>query len=528
MNSLFDLFAHYKLFIETSTWMYPQALGFLKISLPEILQKQKKQIHLCSCTQEEINKFLAAADPGVRMNAKTAVSLINGFVQSNQIKTFGSHSDSPKTVIEQLMSFANLAIITQDVNLARQLEQLNIHFHGKKSIVVLYITGNGSLSYWKFSSVKPIPLGTNVDLTKEILLKVNHLPTEGDYVFTAQNDRLKLMQMLGGGGEGKVYLTEHKMVAKIFDKNRITKARSEKLQLMLSVPCNNQGICWPKAVLFNSNKEFIGYLMENADGKRMQPAMLSKPSITRNFPGWTRIHLVQLCLAILEKVLYLHQQNVIIGDLNPLNILIKDESHVFFVDTDSFQIGNFPCPVGTAPFIAPDIQDKDFSKFLRSIDHDHFAIAILLFMTLLPGMHPYSHKGGATAEENIRKGHFPYRFRKTPGTLIPDGPWRNIWSHLPSRLREMFHNTFREGWRYTAKAWIQAMNSYKEELKKGTSSNDVFPSTIKIPADKRIITDCKSCGNTHIAHAELVKGHGSLCPKCQEETNAKRLLKAKY
>ena len=44
-------------------------------------------------------------------------------------------------------------------------------------------------------------------------------------------------------------------------------------------------------------------------------------------------------------MVYLHERNIIMGDINALNILVVSPTEVYFVDTDSYQIEEFPCPV---------------------------------------------------------------------------------------------------------------------------------------------------------------------------------------
>ena len=66
------------------------------------------------------------------------------------------------------------------------------------------------------------------------------------------------------------------------------------------------------------------------------------------------------------------------GDLNPTNIMVKFSEKVFFVDTDSYQIEDFPCPVGTPDYTAPEIQNRKKYDFLRSIGNENFAVATLL------------------------------------------------------------------------------------------------------------------------------------------------------
>ena len=99
--------------------------------------------------------------------------------------------------------------------------------------------------------------------------------------------------------------------------------------------------------------------------------------------------------------------NIIIGDINPLNILVKSPTEVYFVDTDSYQVENYPCPVGTIEFTPPELQGKNYETFLRSFENEYFAIATLVFMILLPGKSPYTQQGGGDPAANIRAMEFP-------------------------------------------------------------------------------------------------------------------------
>lgn len=92
----------------------------------------------------------------------------------------------------------------------------------------------------------------------------------------------------------------------------------------------------------------------------------------------------------MKKVDYLHERNIILGDINPANILVVSPKEVYFVDTDSYQIENFPCPVGTDNFTAREIQGKNYAEFLHMMGNEYFALATLLFMIIVPGKPPYS------------------------------------------------------------------------------------------------------------------------------------------
>jgi len=74
-------------------------------------------------------------------------------------------------------------------------------------------------------------------------------------------------------------------------------------------------------------------------------------------------------------------------------ILVKDENKVYFIDTDSFQIEGYPCPVGMISYTRPLHHKKRYNSYLRTKADDIFAVTILVFQILMLGKHPYSFKG---------------------------------------------------------------------------------------------------------------------------------------
>jgi len=224
--------------------------------------------------------------------------------------------------------------------------------------------------------------------------------------------------------------------------------------------------------------------MNAAKGKSMQRCMFVKQRLMQNFPTWNRYNLVKLAITWLEKVTKLHQRDILIGDINPNNFLIVSDTEVYFVDTDSYQIKDYVCPVGMANFTAPEIQNSDFTSFYRTPQHEYFAIATLLFMILLPGKPPFSHQGGGDPRENIRERAFPYPLGEISGQAAPPGPWRFIWSHLPFKTKEAFYNCFTKDIRISADEWLELMRSYKHALEVGYlsssgGSHDLFPAVFK-------------------------------------------------
>lgn len=356
------------------------------------------------------------------------------------------------------------------------------------------------------------------------------IPAEGDSVQTSSYGNIPLRAKISSGGEGCIYAIDKKHVCKIYYREKLSSLKQQKLEWMVRQNITKQGICWPKDIVYNRRGEFVGFLMERAEGKPMQVAMFIKPLLQKNFSYWTRNHLVELAITVLEKIQYLHENKIIMGDINPLNILIKNEKEVFFVDTDSYQVGRFPCPVGTVHFTPPELQGKNYGEFLRTPEHEYFAVATLVFMILLPGKPPYSHQGGESPAENIRNKDFSYPFGNHSTKKAPDGPWRFIWSNLPYKIKQAFYAAFHEDQRIPTEAWLKLMQYYRYLLAQNYTTDVIFPNHFKIvdPMTAR----CSKCGQEEVVNKDWVQklntqGKQYLCQDCRERINLEKLSKQK-
>lgn len=275
--------------------------------------------------------------------------------------------------------------------------------------------------------------------------------------------------------------------------------------------------------------------MPRAAGLTMQSAMFVKPKLEKTFPNWKRRDLVNVAGTFIDHIDYLHGLNIIVGDINPLNLLVtEDSTKVWIVDTDSFQIENFPCPVGTVNFTPPEIQGKSYSEFLRTQEQELFAVATMIFMILLPGKPPYSQQGGGSPAENIKSKNFPYRFQRNAsqdapdvdGKNAPQGSWQFIWSSLPSSIKGAFFSTFRENKRTTVVEWTNFLVDYRERIDRGNWTNDLFPSGFRIrdPVQSR----CSKCLINFPAERRWVEklnleSKPVWCPDCAGRARVERL-----
>ena len=333
--------------------------------------------------------------------------------------------------------------------------------------------------------------------------------------------RIRLEKKLAEGGEGSVFTTSLSgYVAKVYQRDKLTSDRKEKLTRMISKTISYEGICFPEALILNTSGEFVGYLMQQASGYELGKSVFQPKLLQQKFPNWTKRETVELCMTILKKIRYLNDRNVILGDINPANILVVSPTKVYFVDCDSYQIEGYPCPVGTANFTPPEAQGRDYKTFLRTQEMENFAIATLLFMIMLPGKPPYSAVGGASPERNIRDGVFPYPHKETETDRTPPGKWGYIWSHMSYKMRLAFYESFRKGEkhfapsnRYNASEWLEQFKDYKYALDLMVQ-NDEMATMIFPTREKK--KKCKDCEQFYIPDRN---NYTPYCPRCDAKHN---------
>ncbi|SHH23804.1 CFI-box-CTERM domain-containing protein [Clostridium grantii] len=572
LNNLEYYFSNYKIFIDTCSLLHFASDQFWLHVVP-IIQKTANKVIIPIRAMEEIKKHCTNTDkPELKKKAQSALENLNRLISAGLLELRGEETDNFadnvfQVVFTKFRMTHKLLLITQDGDLAADIYNLNnIKSVKANPVYVKRINKYGYLSNFDFNqnqskervgkskevSTKKIQeeetilenetfaLCKKITNISDVKLPVSKIPNAGEsgYVFSGEKEvEIKLIEAVASGGEGSIFTTNTPYVAKIYKKEKLDKRKYEKIKLMLSRDIKCEGICYPVACLHNNDKQFVGYLMPKANGKELQKSLFIKPLFLKNFPTWKKRDVVELCVTILEKIKYLHDRNIIMGDINPANILVVSPKEVYFVDTDSYQIEGFPCPVGTINYTAPEIQRKNFDSFLRTLGNENFAVVTLLFMIMLPGKPPYSQQGGESPIDNIVKMDFSYPFGEQSNKKTPDGPWRFIWSHLTYDLKESFYQTFRkdgetstEKTRLSVDEWLSKFKYYLDLLDSGKlgkqdkMSEELFPNRHKknpkvtyvkctlchreVPEETCRNGICKECLNT----GEVYK-----CSKCGKE-----------
>ncbi len=346
---------------------------------------------------------------------------------------------------------------------------------------------------------------SNVTRISDDPLCVRDIPGENGKTYTRDGNEFVLRDLISSGGEGAVYRTafSDRLVAKIYKEGKITRRKERKIELMLEKNLRHDGICFPVEILYNGRGEFVGYLMPRAEGDTLKNSLFGKLQFMDHFPQWKKYDVVELALTILQKIEYLHDQGILMGDIKGENILVEDSKNVYFVDTDSYQIGEFPCPVISEEFTPPELIGRSCGSRLRTVGNENFAVATLLFKIVMQGINPYSHVGGGSPLENIRKMNFSFPFGRsnfqTPGGST--GPYFCCWDHLSMKIREAFFNTFSrngnmstEDTRPDVRKWIEIFSMYDHHLRNhlspGDESNKVYPESLRVKEGEGIF--CKA------------------------------------
>jgi len=574
-NMLEHFVSSYKIFMDTSSLLSPYADKFFANLVP-LLTKYNANIVIPKRVIDELYKHQAnTTNPDLAKKAYRALKNIQTLLQNRQVDVRGEESDNFADNVFQVVFTKfrinnKLLLITEDNGLAQDIMALNNNQSVRgKSVSAKRLSKYGYLAAYSWESAQPKTVRPVVKSSaptphsfpafkvcagmmpeKDALLNVSSIPGANDqvYVFTNDWQLVRLGEKIASGGEGTIYRTNSNYVAKIYKKEHITRLKQEKIRKMLEFKLQCNGICFPVAAVYNTQKQFVGYLMPIAQGKELQRSVFIKPIFLKTFPNWKRRDTVELCITILEKIKYLHDRNIMMGDINPANVLVVSPKEVHFVDTDSYQIETLPCPVGTINFTAPEIQGKRYSDFLRTVGNENFAVATLLFMIMLPGKAPYAQQGGGDPIANIKGMNFSYPLGDQGSKQTPDGPWRFIWSHLTYDIKKAFYNTFRDGGensteqtRLGVDEWLKLFRYYLRLLDEGKlreqdpMSEELFPTRHKLNPNVTYIK-CRLCGEQvneksareGICRSCMDDGEVVRCKRCGKEfifTNYQKYVK---
>jgi len=283
---------------------------------------------------------------------------------------------------------------------------------------------------------------------------------------TSSGQRIETDVLLAKGGEGEIWTIkgDPSQVAKIYFTKCRTPERGAKIKAMVANPPKDEtrnfnpphvSIAWPTTLLYDQG-DFVGYLMprieDSSDIFQVFNTKVRAKSSLAHF-DLRYMHRVAQNFAIALHAL--HERGDVMGDVNQKNVLVTDTAMVTLVDTDSFQIqdGNriFRCTVGVPDYTPPELHGLKLDAIDRSVEHDRFGLAILIFQLLMNGFHPFT---GAPKDPNfsveggiylycIKNGIFPYQ----DNSKIKPPPQAPAITNLHPDLQALFVRCFVAGHR---------------------------------------------------------------------------------
>lgn len=184
---------------------------------------------------------------------------------------------------------------------------------------------------------------------------------------------------LTSGGEGSIYV-KGGLAFKVYNdsKKMIPVGKIQELSVL-----NHPSIIKPEDILIDANNKPVGYTMKFVKDTYALCQLFTKSFRDRN--KFTPEMALDIVRKLQETVKYVHDNKILIVDLNELNFLTSDDfKHIYAIDVDSYQTPGFP-----ATALMESIRDRHTQGF--STLTDWFAFAILSFQLFI-GIHPYKGK----------------------------------------------------------------------------------------------------------------------------------------
>ena len=292
--------------------------------------------------------------------------------------------------------------------------------------------------------------------------------------YDSKNQPYVLAERVGSGGEGTVFLCpdDPQTVAKIYHEP-ISDEKGRKLRWMADNKDEQllKVAAWIVDTLHDApDGKVVGFLMPNVKAKEIHE-LYSLKSRRVYFPEATWQFLVHTAANVARAFYALHRREHVMGDVNHGNCVVLADGTVKLIDCDSYSIKiddyRYPCEVGVATHLAPELQGVNLSLIERAEKHDNFGLAVIVFQLLFLGRHPFAgnYTGGEdkSLEDCIRELRFAYgkdahlwKVKQPPGTLSLDA--------VSPRVAMMFERAFLTEDRPTPREWIEALEDLSNNL----------------------------------------------------------------
>lgn len=235
------------------------------------------------------------------------------------------------------------------------------------------------------------------------------------------------------GGEGWIATTSNKkLVAKIYHDHIAQRMSLIKYQDLVKL--DDKTFVIPKELLYDKNGKVQGFLMDYIDINGYYPLERIYKKVFCQQEGIDNKIKTKIVKAIIKGVQEAHKLDIVIGDLNPYNILANKDGDIYFIDVDSYQ---------TPKVKHSGIMLEEITDFLHnrriSKESDYFALSCIVF-NLITLVHPF--KGIHNKYKSIkdRMIHKLPLFKKGESFKIPKFYQPIGEQHLMDQFKRFYEN----------------------------------------------------------------------------------------
>lgn len=296
---------------------------------------------------------------------------------------------------------------------------------------------------------------------------------------------IKLGAIVGQGGEGAVYevVANPALVAKVYHKP-LSVERADKIRTMglLGNDALGRLTAWPAGLLMDGTAGApVGLLMPRVTNRKDIHHLYSPKSRRSDFLRADWRFLVRAAANTARAFAAVHAAGCVIGDVNHGGVLVGQDATVTLIDCDSFQVTHagrrFLCEVGVETFTPPELQGRSFQGVVRSASHDDFGLAVMTFLLLFMGRHPFAGRfsgpGDMPISRAIEECRFAYGQRRS-ALQMTQPPGTPPLSIVGPQIAQLFEKAFAADapaiGRPAAREWIGALDGLEKDLKQCASN----------------------------------------------------------
>lgn len=429
-------------YIEESVFSTEKLYQFIEVLFND--QKVEPYFAVSVAIEEEIKKYFAM---GLNEDAYNIQTYLYYFANKKRLEYIDT-----KGYLD-MDDFLNKSAKYTEIYVLTQQEKIYDAFKGlktKKPNLKIYCLKHQNIVEWKETEKQVYQA---YFLAKDIY--VNKIDTEKiDVVYSPKYGYLQLdKESAISGGEGICYRTYNNFFVKLYNPNHLNYINLKKLQKMMSMDITNEFILWPLDIVYYNNN-FVGYVMKelkdchNIDDMR---------DLGFRCEDMMPIDRYKICLNFLKQVDYLHRKNILVGDMKPDNILVRAPHDLFIIDTASFQIEDYCCPVCHPAYTELTYTGDQLRKNLRTLENEYFPINRILFEMMMLKSPFYNRDNIEVNEEGNRK--FEYPMKKTQVAGNP-GLHIKLWFTMTDKMREYFYQYFVLGKITDISEWIRELELF--------------------------------------------------------------------